>query len=60
MDFTNDQIERYSRHILLKDIGGIGQKKLLESRVLIIGAGGTGFADRHLPGCRGSGYHRYR
>jgi molybdopterin/thiamine biosynthesis adenylyltransferase len=42
MDFTNDQIERYSRHILLKDIGGIGQKKLLESRVLIIGAGGLG------------------
>lgn len=42
MDFTNDQIERYSRHILLKDVGGIGQQKLLESRVLVIGAGGLG------------------
>ena len=42
MELTNHQIERYSRHILLKDVGGIGQKKLLESRVLIIGAGGLG------------------
>jgi molybdopterin/thiamine biosynthesis adenylyltransferase len=37
-----DQIERYSRHILLKDVGGIGQEKLLQSRVLVIGAGGLG------------------
>jgi molybdopterin/thiamine biosynthesis adenylyltransferase len=36
------QIERYSRHILLKDVGGKGQKKLLAGRVLIIGAGGLG------------------
>lgn len=42
MDFTNEQIERYSRHILLKDVGGIGQEKLLNSRVLVIGAGGLG------------------
>ncbi|MCG8453688.1 MAG: HesA/MoeB/ThiF family protein [Spirochaetales bacterium] len=42
MDFTNDQIQRYSRHILLKDVGGIGQKKLLDSRVLVVGAGGLG------------------
>ncbi len=42
MDFTNNQIERYSRHILLKEVGGIGQQKLLESRVLVIGAGGLG------------------
>jgi len=37
-----DQIERYSRNIILKEIGGKGQKKLLKSKVLIIGAGGLG------------------
>ena len=42
VNFTNEQIERYSRHILLKEVGGIGQSKLLNSRVLIIGAGGLG------------------
>lgn len=36
------QIERYSRHILLREVGGKGQKKLLAGRVLIIGAGGLG------------------
>lgn len=39
---TEDQIQRYSRHIMLKEVGGKGQKKLLESKVLIIGAGGLG------------------
>ncbi len=42
MQFTDEQIERYSRHILLKEVGGIGQEKLLKSRVLIVGAGGLG------------------
>jgi adenylyltransferase/sulfurtransferase len=41
-DFTNDQIYRYSRHIILPEVGGVGQKKLLNSRVLIVGAGGLG------------------
>ena len=41
-NFTNEQIERYSRHIILKEVGGIGQTKLLESKVLLIGAGGLG------------------
>jgi molybdopterin-synthase adenylyltransferase len=40
--FTDQQIERYSRHIILKEVGGKGQKKLLDGRVLIIGAGGLG------------------
>ncbi|MRR33959.1 HesA/MoeB/ThiF family protein [bacterium] len=40
--FTEDQIERYSRHIILKEVGGKGQKRLLEGSVLIIGAGGLG------------------
>ena len=40
--FTEEQIRRYSRQIILPDVGGKGQKKLLESRVLLIGAGGLG------------------
>ncbi|MQN01829.1 MAG: thiazole biosynthesis adenylyltransferase ThiF [Lachnospiraceae bacterium] len=42
MPFTNDQLERYSRHIILKEIGVKGQKKLMNGSVLIIGAGGLG------------------
>ena len=42
VDFTEDQIQRYARHILLPDVGGTGQEKLLESKVLVIGAGGLG------------------
>ena len=40
--FTNEQLERYSRHIILKEIGVKGQKKLLNAKVLIVGAGGLG------------------
>ena len=42
MPFTNEQLERYSRHIILKEIGVKGQKKLMKGSVLIIGAGGLG------------------
>lgn len=42
MDFTEDQIQRYARHILLPEVGGTGQAKLAAARVLIIGAGGLG------------------
>ena len=42
MLFTNKQIERYSRQIILKKIGIAGQKKLLKSSVLVVGAGGLG------------------
>lgn len=42
MAFSNEQLERYSRHIILKEIGVKGQKTLLNSKVLIIGAGGLG------------------
>lgn len=42
MAFTNEQLERYSRHIILNEIGVKGQKKLLKGSVLIIGAGGLG------------------
>ncbi|MEI6210570.1 MAG: molybdopterin-synthase adenylyltransferase MoeB [bacterium] len=42
MSLTELQIERYSRHIILPEVGGKGQIKLLAGRVLIIGAGGLG------------------
>jgi adenylyltransferase/sulfurtransferase len=42
MDFRDDQIHRYARHILLPEIGGLGQQKLLQSKVLLVGAGGLG------------------
>jgi len=42
MNLREDQIERYAHHILNKKIGGEGQRKILESSVLIIGLGGLG------------------
>ena len=42
MALTDAQIDRYKRHILLKEIGGGGQQALLNARVLIIGMGGLG------------------
>jgi|TARA_B110000116_G_C16753451_1_gene544567 adenylyltransferase/sulfurtransferase len=42
MKLTKKKIERYSRQIILKKIGVIGQKKLLNSKVLIVGVGGLG------------------
>jgi molybdopterin/thiamine biosynthesis adenylyltransferase len=42
MAFTNEQMERYSRHIILAEVGVKGQKKLMDAKVLIIGAGGLG------------------
>lgn len=42
MAFTDDQLERYSRHLILKEIGVRGQKRLLSAKVLVIGAGGLG------------------
>ena len=41
-DFTEEQIERYSRHILLKDVGVEGQEKIMSASVLVVGAGGLG------------------
>jgi adenylyltransferase/sulfurtransferase len=42
LEFTEDEIERYSRHILLGEVGAIGQDKLRRASVLLVGAGGLG------------------
>jgi adenylyltransferase/sulfurtransferase len=42
MKLSTDEIERYARHLVLKDVGGPGQAKLRAARVLVIGAGGLG------------------
>ena len=42
LDFSEDEIRRYSRHILLGEVGGTGQARLKAARVLVIGAGGLG------------------
>jgi molybdopterin/thiamine biosynthesis adenylyltransferase len=42
MSFSEDEITRYARHIVLADVGGPGQQKLKKARVLIVGAGGLG------------------
>jgi molybdopterin/thiamine biosynthesis adenylyltransferase len=42
MNLTKDQIRRYSRQIVLKEVGGIGQKKLMNSKITLIGLGALG------------------
>ena len=39
---TPDEVERYARHIVLREVGGAGQRRLRSSRVLVVGAGGLG------------------
>ena len=42
MSFSDEQITRYSRHILLPEVGGKGQKKIAQAKVFVVGAGGLG------------------
>lgn len=42
MEFTEEQLQRYSRHIILPEVGGKGQKKISSAKVFIVGAGGLG------------------
>jgi len=41
-ELQEEQIQRYARHIVLREVGGIGQSRLLMAKVLVIGAGGLG------------------
>jgi molybdopterin/thiamine biosynthesis adenylyltransferase len=42
MSFTDDEVERYARHLVLREVGGQGQQRLKAASVLIVGAGGLG------------------
>ncbi len=42
MNFSEEQIKRYSRHIILSEVGGKGQQKILDAKVFLVGAGGLG------------------
>lgn len=42
MELSEEQLQRYSRHIILPEVGGKGQKKILQAKVFIVGAGGLG------------------
>jgi molybdopterin-synthase adenylyltransferase len=42
LDFSEEEIHRYSRHIVLPEVGGIGQKQINRASVLVVGAGGLG------------------
>ena len=42
MTLRDDQLDRYARHIVLREIGGEGQRRLLDSSVVLVGAGGIG------------------
>jgi molybdopterin converting factor small subunit len=53
--FTPEQAVRYSRHIIVPEIGGIGQRKLLNAKVVLIGAGGLGAPSALYLGAAGVG-----
>lgn len=53
--FTETELERYARHIMLREIGGPGQKALKEAKVLVIGAGGLGAPALSYLGAMGVG-----
>ena len=42
MILTDQEVERYARQVVMPEIGEVGQKKLLDAKVLILGAGGLG------------------
>ena len=55
-DLSDEELERYARHIVLPQIGGVGQRKLKATSVAIVGAGGIGSAV--IPALAGAGIGR--
>ena len=55
-DLTDDELERYARHIVLPQVGGIGQRRLKSASIAIVGAGGIGSAA--IPALAGAGVGR--
>jgi adenylyltransferase/sulfurtransferase len=56
VNLTDAELERYARHIVLPQVGGFGQRRLIESRVAVVGAGGIGSAI--VPALAGAGVGR--
>ena len=57
--FSDTELERYARHIVLRELGGPGQRKIKQARVLVIGAGGLGAPALQYLG-RGRHWHHWR
>jgi adenylyltransferase/sulfurtransferase len=55
-DLSDDELDRYARHIVLPQIGGVGQRRLKAARVLVVGAGGVGSGS--IPALAGAGIGR--
>jgi molybdopterin/thiamine biosynthesis adenylyltransferase len=55
-DFTDEELERYERHLVLPQVGGVGQRRLKAARVAIVGAGGIG--STAIPALAGAGIGR--
>jgi adenylyltransferase/sulfurtransferase len=53
VNLSDDELERYARHIVLREVGGVGQKKLKAASIAVIGAGGIGSAV--IPALAGAG-----
>ena len=53
MSLSDQELERYARHIVLPQVGGVGQRKLKEARIAVVGAGGIGSAV--IPALAGAG-----
>lgn len=56
MSLTDQQLERYARHIVLPEIGGAGQQRLVEAKVAVVGAGGLGSPLLQYLAAAGAGY----